>query len=86
MGMVMLLEFLNLGSGDGESELRLEHLRSVPCLLLSHCLATVGSVEIVEVPVKTGVHVCKTLHKDHPLSQGFIPQGFDGRVGRKLLI
>ncbi|XP_049663342.1 uncharacterized protein LOC126041546 [Accipiter gentilis] len=26
MGMVMLLEFLNLGSGDGESELRLERL------------------------------------------------------------
>ena len=86
MGTVMPLEFLNLGSVDGESELGLECLRAVPCLLLSHCLAAVGSVEIVEVPVKTGVHVCKALHKDHPVPQGFIPQGSVGRVGRKMLL
>lgn len=72
---------LNLDSGDGESELGLECLRAVPCLLLSRCLVTAGSIEIVEVPVKTAVRVCKALREDHPLSQGFIPQGFDGRVG-----
>lgn len=86
MGLVMLLEFLNLGSGEGESELGLECLRTVPCVLLSHGLTTVGSVEIGEVPVSTTVHVCKALHQDHPLLQGFIPQGFDGRVGHKMFL
>lgn len=75
MGTVMPLEFLNLGSGDGESELGLGCLRADPCLLLSHCLATEGSVKTVEVPVKTGVCVCKALHEDHPLPRGLSLRG-----------
>lgn len=81
MGTVMLLEFLNLGSGNGESELGLGCLRAVPRLLLLPCLITLGSVKNVEVLVKIGVCVCKALHEDHTLPQGFVPQGFDGRVG-----
>lgn len=76
MGTLMLLGFLNLGSGDRESELGVKCLGAAPCLLLSHCLDTIGSVEIIEVSVETGVHVCKALH-DHPLPQGYIPHPRD---------
>lgn len=85
MGLVMLLEFLNLGPGEEESELGLECLRTVPCVLLSRGLAAVGSVEILEVPVSTTAHV-DPLHQDHPLLQGFIPQGFDRRVGHEMFL
>lgn len=86
MGLVMLLEFLNLGSGEGQPELGHECLRTVPCVLLSYGLATAGSVEMLEVPVSTTVHVCKALHQDCLLLQGFIPQGSDGRVAHKMFL
>lgn len=54
--------------------------------LLSHGQVTAGSVEILEVPAGTTVHVCKALHQDHPLLQGFMPQGFDGGVGHKMFL
>lgn len=52
MGLVTLLEFLNLGSGEGESELGLECPRTV-----SYGLSNVRNVEILEVPVSTAVHM-----------------------------
>lgn len=58
---------------------------SEDCVLLSYGLAAVGSVAILEVLVSTIVHV-DPLHQDHPLLQGFIPQGFDRRVGHKMFL
>lgn len=52
------------------------------CLLLSHRLAALESVEI-EVPVKTGAHVHRVLHEDHSLPRGLSLSGLmaelDGR-------
>lgn len=85
MGTVTLLEFLNLSSGDGESELGFECLRAVPCVLLSHCLSAEGGVE-VRGPSSDWCWCLRALYEDPPLPQGFVPQGFDGRAGCKLLL